>query len=159
MKNKGFTLIEFLVSIAIIGALAMVIFRALDSTRAKGLDSGIKSQLTSLRNGFELYFNDPAKGNNSYGEPTISCDNMFADPSVSPTIEDLNNETGGNVACITIGDKWGVSVKLKTSGFYCIDSMGFSRAKTMDGHDYDSLMGPSDAPGYPALDISTSLCR
>jgi len=159
MKNKGFTLIELLVVIAIIGILSAVVIASLTSTRQKGVDATIKSQLTSLRNALELYFNDPTKGSNSYGPSTISCDNMFADPSISPMIDDLNKQSANNVACVTIGDKWGVSVKLKTTGFYCVDSTGINRTATLSGDPYDSLTGDGGASGFPALNTSISLCR
>lgn len=47
-KNIGFTLIEIMVVIAVIGLLAAIILTVLNSARSKGNDARIKSQLKSM---------------------------------------------------------------------------------------------------------------
>jgi prepilin-type N-terminal cleavage/methylation domain-containing protein len=66
MTNKktqsGFTLIEILIVVAIVGLLAAVILTALGRTRSKGRDTKRKSELVQLQKALELYYNQ----NNAY---------------------------------------------------------------------------------------------
>jgi len=54
-KNKGFTLLELLVVIAIIGILASIIMAMLGSSKNKGNDSRVQSQLKSMVSQAQLY--------------------------------------------------------------------------------------------------------
>jgi len=56
MKNKGFTLIEMLIVIAIIGILSSVILVGLGSARAKARDSRRISDIRQIQNGLEIYY-------------------------------------------------------------------------------------------------------
>jgi len=60
-KNKGFTLIEILIVIAIIGLLASVVLVGLGSFRARGRDARRIADLRSVQNSLELYY---VKNNN-----------------------------------------------------------------------------------------------
>ncbi|MDD5430639.1 MAG: type II secretion system protein [Candidatus Pacebacteria bacterium] len=55
-SNKGFTLIEVLVVISIIGLLASVILIGLGGFRARGRDAKKVSELKTIQNGLELYY-------------------------------------------------------------------------------------------------------
>lgn len=59
---RGFTLIELMVVIAIIGLLSSVILASLVSARLKGRDSKIKQQLTQMRNIIELDYTEVNPG-------------------------------------------------------------------------------------------------
>lgn len=54
--KKGFTLIEILIVVSIIGLLASVIFVGLAGTRARGRDARRVADLRSIQTGLELYF-------------------------------------------------------------------------------------------------------
>ncbi|MFH1346887.1 MAG: prepilin-type N-terminal cleavage/methylation domain-containing protein [Spirochaetota bacterium] len=65
-KNKGFTLIEILIVIAIIGLLSSVVLVGLGSFRARGRDARRIADLRSVQNSLEIYY----VKNNSY--PVVS---------------------------------------------------------------------------------------
>lgn len=57
MKNrKGFTLVEILIVIFIIGLLSSIVLVGLSSFRARGRDARRVADLHLLQNGLELYF-------------------------------------------------------------------------------------------------------
>jgi len=56
MKNKGFTLIEILVVVAIIGILSSVILVGLNGARKQGRDARRIADLRQIQTGLELYF-------------------------------------------------------------------------------------------------------
>jgi len=55
-KNKGFTLIEMLVVIAVIGLLAALILVGLSSFRTRGRDTRRIADVKEIQNGLELYY-------------------------------------------------------------------------------------------------------
>jgi len=56
--NKGFTLVELLVVMAILGVLVTLIGTAFRSAQARGRDAQRKSDLKQIANALELFFND-----------------------------------------------------------------------------------------------------
>lgn len=70
-QNKGFTLIEILVSIAIIGILSTMIFANLNSSRVKSRDARRKMDLDQLVNAITLY----ADNNAGYFPLSDNCGN------------------------------------------------------------------------------------
>lgn len=63
---RGFTLLEILIVIAIIGIIAGILVGFLSNARTSAADATIKSSLGSLRKEASIYFNDSALGNGSY---------------------------------------------------------------------------------------------
>jgi prepilin-type N-terminal cleavage/methylation domain-containing protein len=59
--SKGFTLVELLVVIGIIGALATLVLVQLGSTRAKGRDVKRIADVNQMRSAIESYFDDNGK--------------------------------------------------------------------------------------------------
>lgn len=55
-KNKGFTLIEMLVVITVIGLLAALILVGLSSFRTRGRDTRRIADLKEVQNGLEVYY-------------------------------------------------------------------------------------------------------
>lgn len=58
VKNKGFTLIELVVSMAIIAILAAAGLSSFTTSQIKGRDGRRKSDLNQLSRALELYYND-----------------------------------------------------------------------------------------------------
>ncbi len=58
MKSKGFTLIELIVVISIIGVLSTLIINNLNDARARARDSKRKQELSGLKTALRLYYND-----------------------------------------------------------------------------------------------------
>lgn len=67
---NGFTLIELLVVVSLIGILATLVLANLNAARQRGRDAQRKSDLKSIQNGLQLYYNDYGKfpDNNSSGQ-------------------------------------------------------------------------------------------
>lgn len=66
MNKKGFTLVELLIVIAIIGVLASIVLVSMGSARAKARDAVRSSDLRQITSGMEMYYGD----NNAY--PTLA---------------------------------------------------------------------------------------
>lgn len=81
----GFTLIEFLVVISIIGLLASIVMASLNSVRAKGRDAKRIADLHQIGRALELYYDTQGQ----YPPDAVSCDTSAgasgdAPPSCSP---------------------------------------------------------------------------
>jgi len=67
--SKGFTLIELMVVISLMGLLSFIVVASMDSAREKGKDAKIQSQFANLRAQSERYyshygmFGEPSSGN------------------------------------------------------------------------------------------------
>jgi prepilin-type N-terminal cleavage/methylation domain-containing protein len=58
MKKRGFTLIEILIVIALIGVLSAVVLSSLNTSRLKARDAQRRSSLDQVKVALELYHND-----------------------------------------------------------------------------------------------------
>ena len=91
MYKKGFTLVELLVVISLIGVLATLILANLNAARERGRDAVRKSDLRNIQTALRLYYNDNggypiAGGLPAWGTSWIPYMNILpADPLVGQT--------------------------------------------------------------------------
>jgi prepilin-type N-terminal cleavage/methylation domain-containing protein len=147
-RRSGFTVLELLIVIAIIGLLASVVLVAVNSSRGAAVDASIKQTLSSLRAQGVLYYDSH---NQSYCDP-VPCDSgaislgscsvlnsVFWDDSsnmhsINPGIVSASfayDPIDGNGALCSLeenGERWSVQHELKVGGFWCVDSVGNSKA-------------------------------
>ncbi|PIT98083.1 MAG: hypothetical protein COT71_02655 [Candidatus Andersenbacteria bacterium CG10_big_fil_rev_8_21_14_0_10_54_11] len=126
----GFTLIEMLVVIAIIGILAAMVILAMQSTRLKAYDARIKSSVDQLRIMGEVYYYSNNFSFSGYdtclADPTDdNCPgNLAAD--VTAVKEELNRSQSSGLAAAADADGFCVGASLATdsSQVFCKDSAG-----------------------------------
>ena len=79
LNNFGFTLVELLVVISILGVLATIALASFRSSQARGRDAERKSDLKQIVSSLELYYSDYGKYPSSLGGKILGC------PSTSQT--------------------------------------------------------------------------
>ena len=151
MTKRGFTLIEILVVIAIIGILSAVVLASLNTARDKGTDAAIKANLSTIQTQAELDYSNSnvygPVGCVSLGTCGISTGNclvngtMFkTDPILIKAVaatESINGPlsgTGGGVQCFIHGSGGAYVVEsplvADAGKYWCIDSSGNAKEVT-----------------------------
>lgn len=141
-KQKGFTLLELLVVVAIIGILTAVILTNTTNARNKGIDAGVKSNLASARQQGEVFYNTNTVAPDNY---TNVCTNgpvggalgVGAEVLAAAKMNHLSSygiNTTGTLTTATCNDSpeaWAAEVPLTTSGhMWCVDSTATAKEET-----------------------------
>jgi prepilin-type N-terminal cleavage/methylation domain-containing protein len=140
--SRGFTLLELLVTIALIGLAASIILVAVSNARGKGNDSKVRSQLISLRTAAENYY----AANSNYGAAVAGTESagsgatasvgtgcasgMFSNTALTSYTLAANypSTAAGTGKCTSSGQAYAVTVRLNDStAFWCVDSAKASR--------------------------------
>jgi len=121
-KKKGFTLMELLVVVAIIGILAAIVLVSLNSARNKGKNAAIKAQMSQLRSAGEMF-------NEDNGAFTGWC----ADTEEGRISQGAIDAGGTGYACNDSASAWAAGITLVGTGAgdWCVDSTGASKAATL----------------------------
>ena len=131
-SSKGFSLIELLIVITIVGLLSTIVLGSISNSRARAYDSKIKQQLASFRTAAEVYFGNQIP--NSYAPATNSCTSgVFND--VSPTngspglyIAEGNLPYFAQVFCSATDSAYALKATLYSDNeYWCVDSKGSAR--------------------------------
>lgn len=139
-KNKGFTLVELLIVIAIIGILSTAVLSSLNTSRVRAYDSKVKQQLAGLRSAAEIYYNNQIP-NGYYNAGTLnSCTT-----GTNTVFNDVTNDDNGRpglyliftgfptpitLECNANALTYAVQANLIGGGYWCVDSRGVSRTET-----------------------------
>lgn len=132
-RSGGFSLIELLIVITIIGVLSSIVLSSLSNSRARAYDSKVKQQLSSFRTAAEIYFSN---NGDSYGPPAADC---AAVGSIFTNVQPQNGTPGiyiapGNLpdfaeppTCQSTNSAYAVKASLYSGNeYWCVDSKGFS---------------------------------
>ncbi len=153
-NGKGFTLIELMVVIAIIGLLSSVVIASLVQARLKARDSKIIQQVNQMRTLLELEQSESASYANLQPQiwlPTTACNTSFSGPYAVKAREicdaivtnsadgfaGVNNRLfmGINPAAGTTVTKYSVMAYLPGAAvFYCVGSSGKNSKSTNAGN-------------------------
>jgi len=117
-KSKGFTIIELIVVIAIIAVLAAIVLVNVTQYIAKGKDSSIKGNMSSMATIAAAYFDDPLH--------TSSFTGLASDPAFNAGVIAIEGANGtNNVTTNVISSAWCVQTKMNDSTNWCVDYSGY----------------------------------
>lgn len=128
VQNKGFSLIELLISITIIGILTSIILSSISKSRDRAYDSKIQQQLNSFRTSAQMYYSN--KG--GYGSATGCNQGIFndftADNGQPGKFIDPANVPSTDIKCQSIDTAYAVKILLNSSSnYWCVDNTGTSK--------------------------------
>ena len=133
-KSRGFTIIELLAVIAIIGVLVAIVLVRTGSAKKEGEDAAVKTALREVRNAGEIYYNE----SETY-EGVCDVDNItLSDDGDFKRIKDyITNHNGfeGVIGCKDDAIGYAVISSLNLGNCWCVDSEGAGREVILTASD------------------------
>lgn len=120
MKNGGFSLIELVIAVALVGVLSTMVTPKVRAQLAKGRDAKAIAYLASMRTASELYYLDnnksPLEGEESEEAIKKAIDNLlpYLDPKAEKELKEGKIEIGGSRKASA--DNSGVEDEIKYGG-------------------------------------------
>jgi prepilin-type N-terminal cleavage/methylation domain-containing protein len=167
----GFTLLELMVVIAIIGILAAIVLASLSAARTKARDVSVKSEMHNIRSAADLYYTSHNSSYSLSDGTAGSCSDTFGlfgapgpgAPMWGDTSTNMKNimlaifntvGTTANMDCGTSAGAWSMAVQLPSGSYWCVDSTGAARGAMLTGLAYISLTsGPTSAHNGPGATV------
>lgn len=122
-KNKGFTLVELLMVMAIVSILATIVLSSLRDAKDRALDAQIKSDLAQVRNALELYANE-----NNFIYPPIVANNTSV-AHIEHSQENYQNNKD-------VPDSVSLTKKIKK---YILGEVAFAQSRSSNCQSFDNL--------------------
>ena len=123
--SHGFSLVELLVVMTIVGILSSVVLSSLNTSRNKGADTAVKANLSTVTVQAEIVY-----------DRTSSYSGVCADSTVTRAGAAASSAGGGPFACNNGASSWAASTQLKTQNlvneasgvdYWCVDNTGNSK--------------------------------
>ena len=121
MNNRGFTLVELLTVVAIIGILSAMTLVTFPAARTRARDGVIMSCMGQLRAEAEVIY-----GENSNMYTTALGTSPAITTAWTSLIDDIESQVIGTATIISVDQAYCVAVTLNSNDVWCIDSTGFA---------------------------------
>lgn len=132
---RGFSLIEILMVVTIIGILSVVVVSSISTARNRGIDASVKENLHTIRNQAELFYANAGRygtqvavqGTGITAAPAYNASGahfLISDrPANSALRQAIQDSDTGFFAIGVNGQTWAAAVSLKTvEGYWCVDA-------------------------------------
>lgn len=137
MHLRGFTLLELLIVVAIIGILAAISLSYLGQSKTKSIDGGIKSDLVNARSQAEVYYTNNNKSydgvcnssTNGITKQLIAAGRKFDNSPVGTYDNGLDSDFTANERCNDDASGYAAWVPLRMTAntAWCVDSRNASK--------------------------------